>query len=181
MTRWALLLEYDGTPFVGWQRQATGPSVQSVLEHALAQLAGGPVACTAAGRTDAGVHALAQVAHAELGREITGGKLAAALNYHLKPHPVAVLQAAIVPETFSARFSAVGRAYRYTILNRPARAALQSRRVWHVPAPLDTAAMQTGARALLGRHDFTSFRAAGCQARSPLRTPTGWTWNGTAR
>ncbi len=170
MTRWALLLEYDGTPFVGWQRQATGPSVQSVLEHAVAQLAGGPAGCTAAGRTDAGVHATGQVAHVELDRQMTPGKLAAALNYHLKPHPVAVLRAAVVPDTFSARFSAIGRAYRYTILNRPARAALHARRVWHVPSVLDAGAMREGAGHLLGRHDFTSFRAAGCQARSPLRT-----------
>ena len=170
MTRWALLLEYDGTPFVGWQRQVTGPSVQSVLEHALAQLAGQPVACMAAGRTDAGVHAVAQVAHAELYRDITPAKLAAALNFHLKPHPVAVLQTARVADGFSARFSAIGRAYRYTILNRPARAALQLHRVWHVPALLDVEAMHEGAQTLLGRHDFTSFRAAGCQASSPLRT-----------
>ncbi len=170
MTRWALLLEYDGTPFVGWQRQATGPSVQSVLEHAAAQLEGRPVCTTAAGRTDAGVHALAQVAHVEMAREMPPARLVAALNYHLKPHPVAVLRAAIVTDAFNARFSAVGRAYRYVILNRPARAALDRHRAWHVPSALDVAAMQDGAQLLVGRHDFTSFRAAGCQASSPLRT-----------
>ncbi len=170
MTRWALQLEYDGTGFVGWQRQVTGPSVQSVLEEALARLAGRPVASVAAGRTDAGVHALAQVAHADLDRALTPDRLVAALNYHLKPHPVAVLRAAMVPEGWSARFSAAGRAYRYAILNRPARAALETHRVWHVPAPLDVAAMQAGAGLLLGRHDFSSFRASGCQASSPWRT-----------
>ena len=170
MTRWALLLEYDGTPFVGWQRQSTGPSVQSVLEHAVARLSDAPAGCTAAGRTDAGVHALGQVAHVDLDRDMAPEKLAAALNYHLKPHPVAVLRAAIVPDGFSARFSAVGRAYRYTILNRPARAALLANRAWHVPAMLDAGSMHEGAQALLGRHDFSAFRAAGCQASSPLRT-----------
>ncbi len=170
MTRWALLLEYDGTPFVGWQRQVTGASVQSVLEHAAAQLAGRPVSSVAAGRTDAGVHALAQVAHIDLEREMEPPRLVAALNYHLKPHPVAVLRAAVVAPEWSARFSASGRAYRYDILNRPARAALGAHRVWHIPALLDVDAMQQGAQHLIGRHDFTSFRAAACQASSPWRT-----------
>jgi tRNA pseudouridine38-40 synthase len=168
--RWALKLEYAGTGFVGWQHQINGPSVQSVLEHAIAQLAGSPVVCTAAGRTDAGVHAEGQVVHVELAREMSPGRLIAAINYHLKPHPVAVLRAAIVPGTFNARFSAIGRAYSYRILNRPARAALLARRVWHLACPLDVAAMQDGAQRLLGRHDFTSFRASACQASSPLRT-----------
>lgn len=170
MTRWALLLEYDGSPFVGWQHQATGASVQSVLEHAVAQLAGRPVTSVAAGRTDSGVHALAQVAHVDLDRPMTPARMVAAVNFHLKPHPVAVLRAAVVDASFSARFSAIGRAYRYDILNRPARAALQSRRVWHIPAELDVAAMHAGAQTLLGRHDFSSFRASACQANSPLRT-----------
>ncbi len=170
MTRWALLLEYDGTPFVGWQRQVTGPSVQSVLEHAAGRLAGGPVSSVAAGRTDSGVHALGQVAHLDLEREMAPERLVAALNYHLKPHPVAVLRAAPVPADWSARFSAIGRAYRYDILNRPARAALGIHRVWHIPARLDVGAMQAGAQRLIGRHDFTSFRAASCQANSPWRT-----------
>jgi tRNA pseudouridine38-40 synthase len=170
MTRWALELEYDGTRFVGWQRQLTGLSVQSVLEDAAARLDGRPVASVAAGRTDAGVHAAAQVAHLDLERALTPDRMVAAMNYHLKPHPVAVLRAAQVPDGWSARFSAIRRAYRYDILNRPARAALLSHRVWHIPGTLDVAAMQAGARHLLGRHDFTSFRAAGCQANSPLRT-----------
>ncbi len=170
MTRWALELEYDGSPFVGWQHQVNGPSVQSVLEHAVAQLAGRPVTSVAAGRTDAGVHALGQVAHVDLERPMTPGRMVAAVNYHLKPHPVAVLRAAVVPDGWSARFSAIGRAYRFRILNRPARAALLARRVWHIPGALDVAAMHEAAQTLLGRHDFSSFRAAACQASSPLRT-----------
>jgi tRNA pseudouridine38-40 synthase len=170
MTRWALRLEYDGAGFVGWQRQAVGLSVQAVLEDAAERLDGAPVRSITAGRTDAGVHALGQVAHFDLQRAITGEKLAAALNFHMKPHRVVVLQAAPVPEDWSARFSAIGRAYRYTILNRPGRPGLQAGRVWHVPQRLNAAAMADGARHLLGRHDFSSFRAASCQAASPLRT-----------
>ncbi len=170
MTRWALLLEYDGTRFVGWQRQATGPSVQSALEAAAEGLAGGPVAATAAGRTDAGVHAIGQVAHLDLARPMTPDQLLAALNYHLKPDPIAVLRAAPVPDNWSARFTATGRAYLFRILNRPARPALLAHRVWHLPRPLNVPAMQRAAAHLLGRHDFTSFRAAACQASSPLRT-----------
>jgi len=170
VTRWALKLEYDGTPFVGWQFQLTGPSVQSVLGEAVAKLAGAHVPITAAGRTDSGVHASAQVVHLDLGREIEAPRLLAAINHHLKPYPVAVVQAARVGEDFNARFSAIGRAYCYRILNRPARPALLAGRVWHVPAALDVAAMHEGAQFLLGRHDFTSFRAGACQATSPLRT-----------
>ena len=174
VTRWALLLEYDGTPFVGWQRQAALLSVQAVLEAAAARLTGGvPVASIAAGRTDAGVHAQGQVAHLDLadpGRRLTPGRLRDALNFHMKPHPVAVLQAASVPDGWSARFSADRRRYRYRILNRPARAALDGDRVWHVRQALDPVLMQAGADRLVGRHDFTSFRASSCQARSPVRT-----------
>ncbi len=170
MTRWALLLEYDGAGFVGWQRQAAGVSIQAVLEDAAAHLAGEPVASITAGRTDAGVHALGQVAHIYLARDITGDKLASALNFHMKPHRVAVLKAVPVPPDWNARFSAIGRAYRYTILNRRGRPALGEGRVWHVPQPLDEAAMAEAARHLLGKHDFSSFRAASCQAASPLRT-----------
>jgi len=170
MARWALLLEYDGTPFVGWQYQITGPSVQSVLDDAIGKLAGGKIITIAAGRTDSGVHASGQVVHVDFDREMTPAKVVAAINFHLKPHPVAVVKAAIVPETFNARFSAIGRAYCYRILNRPARAALMARRVWHIPQKLDAAAMHAGAQFLLGRHDFTSFRASACQASSPLRT-----------
>jgi tRNA pseudouridine38-40 synthase len=170
VTRWAIKIEYDGTSFRGWQRQVTGPSVQSTVEEALARLDLKPVQATCAGRTDSGVHAAGQVAHADLDRPITPEKLTAALNYHLKPHPVAVLQCVEVPASFSARFSAIGRKYRYQILNRPGRPALLRDQVWHQPRPLDVAAMQEAANHLLGRHDFTSFRAAQCQAKSPLRT-----------
>ena len=170
MTRWALLLEYDGGAFAGWQRQTRDPSVQAVLEAAAARLAGGPVASVAAGRTDAGVHASGQVVHMDLARDITGPKLVAALNYHLKPHRVAVREAVAVAPHWSARFSAIGRRYRYVILNRPARAALDEGRVWHVKPALDLAAMQAGAADLVGLHDFTSFRASSCQAKSPVRT-----------
>ena len=171
MSVWALMLEYEGTPYVGWQRQTNGLSVQEVLETAAARLAGGaPVSTVVAGRTDAGVHAEAQVVQLVLPTVLSAERLREALNYHLKPHPVAVLQAAPAPEGWNARFSARGRAYRYRILNRRARPALDAGRVWHVPAPLDAGAMHEAAQTLLGRHDFTSFRAAGCQANSPLRT-----------
>ena len=168
---WALLIEYDGTSFVGWQRQAGGLSVQQVLEEAAARLAGGRlVATTVAGRTDAGVHAAGQVAQLALDRPMAAEKLREALNFHLKPHPVAVLRAAPVPPGWNARFSAIRRTYRYVILNRRARPALEAGRVWHVQAPLDAGAMHEAAQSLLGRHDFTSFRASACQANSPLRT-----------
>jgi len=170
MARWALKLEYDGTAYVGWQRQVNGPSIQSVLEEAVARLEGAAVACIAAGRTDSGVHAEAQVVHADLARDMAPSQLRAALNYHLKPHPIVVVAAAEMADDFNARFSAVGRAYCYRILNRPARAGLLANRVWHIPQYLDEAAMHAGAQHLLGRHDFSSFRAAGCQASSPLRT-----------
>lgn len=169
--RWALRIEYDGTGFVGWQSQATGLSVQSVLEAAAARLNQGVrVVATTAGRTDSGVHASGQVAHMDLPAHYTGPRIRDALNYHMKPHPVAVLQAAAVPDDFSARFSAIARYYRYSILNRPARAALLRDRAWHIPLELDTEAMQQAANLLLGRHDFTSFRASACQAKSPIRT-----------
>jgi tRNA pseudouridine38-40 synthase len=171
MTNWALKLEYDGAPFIGWQRQATGLSVQQVLESAAAMLnRGAPVASVVAGRTDAGVHASAQVAQLALGGDISAAQLRDALNYHMKPHPVVVLDAAPAPAGWNARFSAIGRSYRYRILNRRARPALLAGRVWHVPANLDAEAMHVAAQSLLGRHDFSSFRAAACQANSPLRT-----------
>lgn len=170
MPRYALTLEYDGGGFVGWQRQASGLSVQAVLEAAAARLADGPVAVVAAGRTDAGVHASGQVAHLDLTRRLDPVRLAEALGFHLQPHPVVVLRAAEVADDFSARFSAVGRRYRYVILNRRARAALDRDRVWQVARPLDADAMRAAAQDLLGRRDFTSFRAASCQANSPVRT-----------
>lgn len=171
MPRYALALEYHGAGFVGWQRQAAGLSIQQVLEDAASRLAGGaPVPSITAGRTDAGVHASGQVASIDLDRLIEPDKLRDALNFHMKPHRVAVLRAALAPEGWNPRFSATGRAYRYEILNRRARPALEEGRVWHVPHALDAAAMHEAAQSLLGRHDFTSFRAASCQAKSPLRT-----------
>jgi tRNA pseudouridine38-40 synthase len=171
MPRYALLLEYDGTGFVGWQRQAAGLSIQMVLEGAAVRLAGGaPVESIVAGRTDAGVHAEGQVASLDLPRDIAPDKLADALNFHMKPHAVVVLRAALAAPGWNPRFSATGRAYRYVILDRRARPALAAGQVWHVPRRLDATAMHAAAQTLLGRHDFTSFRAAACQARSPLRT-----------
>jgi tRNA pseudouridine38-40 synthase len=171
MTRWALLLEYDGTPFVGWQRQVNGLSVQEVLERAAAHLnASRPVASIVAGRTDAGVHAEGQVAHIELPDGHRAKTVREALNYHMKPHPVVVLAAVPVTDDWNARFAADRRSYRYRILDRPSRPALMVNRVWHVPNTLDAAAMHAAGQHLLGRHDFTSFRAASCQAKSPVRT-----------
>ena len=171
MPRYALLLEYDGTGFVGWQVQGAGPSLQGILESAAARLAGGAkVTSVVAGRTDAGVHAEGQVAQIDLGTVFVPDRLRDALNFHMKPHRLIVLRAAMAPEGWNARFSAIGRHYRYRILNRRSRPALLEGRVWHVERPLDATAMAAAAASLLGRHDFTSFRASACQAKSPLRT-----------
>ena len=168
---WALHLEYDGGPFVGWQRQDNGVSVQEVLEGAASRLNGGlPVPSIVAGRTDSGVHAAAQAALIYLPDRFQPRQVRDALNYHMKPHPVVVVRAAHAPDGWNPRFSAVHRAYRYLILNRRARPALREGQVWHVAAPLDAAAMDAAGKLLLGRHDFTSFRAAACQAKSPIRT-----------
>lgn len=165
---WALLLEYDGTPFVGWQRQASGVSVQSVLEAAASRLVGGaPVPSVAAGRTDAGVHAAGQVVRLALPDQFGAGQVRDALNFHMRPHPVVVLEAVPAPPGWNPRFDAVGRAYVFRILNRRARPVLL--RAWHVDKPLDTDAMAEGAAHLVGQHDFTSFRATACQAKSPVR------------
>ncbi|MBM3586389.1 MAG: tRNA pseudouridine(38-40) synthase TruA [Alphaproteobacteria bacterium] len=171
MPRYALKLEYDGAPFCGWQRQDGLLSIQSVLEDAAAHLNGGePPLITAAGRTDAGVHAEAQVAHFDLPAGLPLERVREALNFHTRPHPLAITGAAMVDDAWSARFSAIGRAYRYRILNRPARPALDWGRVWHVKKRLDAAAMHEAAQGLLGQHDFSAYRAASCQAKSPLRT-----------
>jgi tRNA pseudouridine38-40 synthase len=171
MTSWALRLEYDGTAFVGWQRQENGISVQQGLEQAAARLCDGPPPpIHAAGRTDAGVHASGQVALIALPDRFTAIQVREALNFHLKPHAVVVLEARPAPDGWHPRFSALQRRYRYVILNRPARPVLDARRAWHVKKFLDVAAMHRAAQSLLGRHDFTSFRAAACQANSPLRT-----------
>ena len=169
MPAYALRLEYDGTGFVGWQRQNNGTSIQQILENAAAQLTGTQVESIAAGRTDAGVHAIAQVVKINLPRDMPPRTLREALNFHMKPHRVVVLDAAIVDPKWSPRFDAIHRAYRYQILNRRARPALAASQVWHVQRELDIDAMQQAANHLLGRHDFTSFRAAACQARSPIR------------
>ena len=171
MARFKLTLEYDGAPFVGWQRQDNGPSVQAALEDALRALTGQAVEVVGAGRTDAGVHALGQVAHIDLAdKRFDGRKLREALNYHLKPAPIAVLAAARAPADFHARFSATARAYLYVIVNRRAPLAIDRGRAWQVRQPLDVAAMAAAAEPLLGHHDFTSFRAAQCQAKSPCKT-----------
>ncbi len=168
--RYRLTIEYDGGPFVGWQRQDNGPSIQGVLEEAIFRLCGETITVTGAGRTDAGVHALGQVAHFELAKEFAADKIRDALNHFLRPAPVAVLDAAIVPADFHARFSATARHYLYRILCRRAPPALESGHVWHVVRELDADAMHTAAQTLVGAHDFTTFRAAECQAKSPLKT-----------
>jgi tRNA pseudouridine38-40 synthase len=166
-----LLLEYDGGSFVGWQRQDNGLSIQEVVEAAAARLnQGAAVEVTVAGRTDSGVHAAGQVISMRLPARFTARQVRDGLNYHMKPHPVVVVRAAVAPEGWNPRFSAIHRAYRYRILNRRARPALLLGQAWHVAAPLDAAAMHQAAQTLLGRHDFTSFRAAACQAKSPIRT-----------
>lgn len=173
MPRFALLIEYDGTPFSGWQAQADRLSVQGVIEAALARLDPGfanGARIAAAGRTDAGVHAAAQTAHADLIRDWQPFRLAEALNAHLRPHPVAIRAAARVDDTFHARFSAQARYYIFRILNRRAPPALDRNRVWHVRHPLDAGLMRQGAAHLLGRHDFTTFRSTLCQAKSPVKT-----------
>jgi tRNA pseudouridine38-40 synthase len=170
MTRYKLVIEYDGTPFAGWQRQANGRSVQQAIEEAVGRFTGETVRLQCAGRTDAGVHALGQVAHLDLAREWRADTVRDATNAHLRPEPVSVLSDEIVPASFNARMSATRRRYLYRILNRRSPPALDPNRVWHVPWALDAALMHEAAQALVGRHDFTTFRAAECQARSPLRT-----------
>ncbi len=170
MQRWRLLLEYDGGPFVGWQRQANGISIQGLLEEAIVRLSGEERTVVGAARTDAGVHALGQVAHVDLEKEMSPERLAAGLNAHLRPYPVVVLEARRVGPDFHARFSAVRKSYLYRILARRAPPALERGRVWHVPPDLDAERMHDAAQALVGRHDFTSFRAAECQAKSPIKT-----------
>ncbi|WP_421953086.1 tRNA pseudouridine(38-40) synthase TruA [Pelagibacterium sp.] len=170
MPRYKLTIEYDGTPFVGWQRQADALSVQEALETAIEAFSGEAVRTQTAGRTDAGVHARGQVAHFDLEREWDPFRVSEALNFHLKPHPIVILNCEAVGEDFEARFSAKARHYRYVILNRRARPSLDVDKVWHVAVPLDEKAMHAAAQTILGRHDFTTFRSAQCQANSPLRT-----------
>jgi tRNA pseudouridine38-40 synthase len=170
MPRYRITVEYEGTRFVGWQRQAEGASVQQTLEEALARFTGERPRLHVAGRTDAGVHALGQVAHFDLDRDWVPDKLRDALNHWVKPNAISVLAAEAVADDFHARFSATERAYLYRILNRRAPPALDKDRVWWVAAPLDAGAMAEAARELVGRHDFSTFRAALCQASSPVRT-----------
>ena len=170
MTRWCLTVEYDGGPFMGWQRQEHGPSVQQALEEALFRMTGELATVHAAGRTDAGVHALAMTTHVDIEKTLTGHRLRDGLNALVRPNPVSVLSASRVAEDWHARFSCVGRRYLYRILNRRAPPALDHGRVWHVGVRLDAAAMAEGASRLVGRHDFTTFRSAQCQAESPVKT-----------
>jgi len=170
MPRYKLTIEYDGTPFVGWQVQDNGLSVQGVLVEAVLAFTGERTTIGGAGRTDAGVHALGQVAHVDLARDWPPDTARDALNAHLRPHPVAVLLAERVADDFDARFSATRRHYRYRIVNRRADLALEAQRAWRVPQPLDARAMHNAAQRLVGRHDFTTFRSTECQAKSPVKT-----------
>jgi tRNA pseudouridine38-40 synthase len=168
--RYRLTIEYDGMPFAGWQIQADRLTVQGALTDAVAALSGERVRIQGAGRTDAGVHALAQIAHLDLTRDWEPDTVRDALNAHLRPHPVAVLAAERAPDSFNARTSARKRHYRYTIVNRRADLALERGRAWRVPRPLDAEAMHAAAQRLVGKHDFTTFRASECQAKSPVKT-----------
>ncbi len=168
MSRIRLLLQYHGAAYNGWQVQPGQPTVQGAVEAAVARIEGAPVAVTASGRTDAGVHALAQVAHFDTARPHSTDTWQKALNANL-PSDIAVLSADRVADGFHARFSAVGKHYRYRILNREARCPFRKDRSWHLPRPIDVAAMSDAAAHLVGEHDFSSFRASGCGARSPVR------------
>jgi tRNA pseudouridine38-40 synthase len=170
VTRWRLTIEYDGRPFMGWQRQDHGPSVQQSLEEAIYRMTGELAAVHAAGRTDAGVHALAMAAHVEIEKGVTEHRLREGLNALVRPNPISVIAAEKVPDDWHARFSCVGRKYLYRILNRRAPPALDWGRVWHIAVPLDADAMAKGAAMLVGRHDFTTFRSAHCQSDSPVKT-----------
>ena len=170
MPRYKLTIEYDGTPFVGWQVQDNGASVQGVLAEAVLAFAGERAVVGGAGRTDAGVHALGQAAHVDLTKDWPPDTVRDALNAHLRPHPIAVILAERVADDFDARFSAIKRHYRYRIVNRRADLALDQHRAWRVPRPLDAAAMHDAAQRLVGRHDFTTFRSTECQAKSPVKT-----------
>ncbi len=170
MPRYKLTIEYDGAPYCGWQLQATLPSVQGALEAAVQATCGVPTRVHGSGRTDAGVHATGQVAHCDVEKEFRPDKLRDALNAHLRPNPIAVLDAEIVPDTFEARFSARRRHYRYRIVNRRSNLALEVGRVWRVPQRLDSDAMHAAAQRLIGKHDFTTFRDTECQAKSPEKT-----------
>lgn len=170
MTRFALTLEFDGTPFFGLQRQSHGPSVQQSVEDALHRITGTTVTLHSAGRTDAGVHALAMRSHVDIDKPFDPFRLMAAINAQLRPDPVAVTACDVVPDDWHARFSCTGRRYLYRIANRRAPLTLTRNRAWHVPQPLDAQAMHRAAQALVGRHDFTTFRSVHCQAADPIKS-----------
>jgi len=170
MTRFALTLEFDGTPFMGLQRQAHGPSVQQAVEEAVERVTGEQAIMHAAGRTDSGVHALGMRVHLDIAKDIAPFRLMEALNHHLRPDRVAVLDCVEKPDDWHARFSCTGRSYLYRIANRRAPLTLDANRAWLVPQPLDAEAMHRAAQALVGRHDFTTFRSVHCQAQSPVKT-----------
>ena len=170
MTRFAFTLEFDGGPFMGLQRQSHGPSVQQAVEEAIQAVTGEIVTMHSAGRTDSGVHALAMRSHVDIAKRIEPFRLMEALNAHLRPDPIAVLACEVKPDDWHARFSCLGRAYEYHIVNRRAPLTLDKGRAWHVTRPLDAEAMHRAAQALVGRHDFTTFRSVHCQAKDPLKT-----------
>lgn len=170
MNRFAFTIEFDGTPYMGWQRQGHGPSVQQSIEEAITRVTGEEAAVHAAGRTDAGVHALAMRAHADIEKAIEPFRLMEAINAQLRPEPIAILDCEAVADDWHARFSCLGREYVYRIANRRAPLALESRRAWKIPQLLDTEAMHTAAQRLVGLHDFTTFRSAHCQSESPNKT-----------
>lgn len=170
MTRFALTLEFDGTPFMGLQRQAHGPTVQQAVEEAIFAVTGETVTLHAAGRTDAGVHALAMRAHVDVAKAIAPSRLMEALNALLRPAPIAVIACEEMPEDWHARFSCIGRSYRYRVANRRAPLTLEANRAWLVRQPVGEAAMHSAAQLLVGRHDFTTFRSVNCQAASPVKT-----------
>ena len=170
MTRFALTLEFDGGPFQGLQRQAHGPSVQQTVEEAIRAVTGEDATLHSAGRTDSGVHALAMRSHVDIAKPIEAFRLGEAINAKLRPAPIAVTACGIVPDDWHARFSCVGRRYLYRIVNRRAPLTIERGRAWHVVQPLDADAMHDGAQSLVGRHDFTTFRSAHCQAQSPVKT-----------
>lgn len=170
MTRWRLTVEFDGGPFMGWQRQDHGPSVQQAIEEAIGQMTGEEVRIHCAGRTDAGVHGLAMAAHVDIDKQLTPHRLREGANALLRPQPVALTAVEAVADDWHARFSCIGRRYLYRILNRRAPPTLDKGRVWHIAQQLDVAAMAEGARHLIGHHDFTTFRSVHCQSQSPVKT-----------
>ena len=170
MPRYRMLIEYDGTAFSGWQSQAEGTGVQDYLQRAILRFTGEAIVLKGAGRTDAGVHALGQVCHFDIGKTLRTDTIRDAGNVHLRPHAITIVSAEEVPETFDARFSAVKRHYRYRVFARRAPPTLERHLVWHVHAPLDVERMADAAKVLLGRHDFTTFRSSDCQSKSPVKT-----------